>query len=535
MWSSYKFVSQGWALLMGGNDEADVSKAENEVMSEAEESAVAQLPPEQLTRIFSLLIPRDLRSVVQVCRLWREEGERPGLWTWGVVRATRENMSTIAEVLATRRMLLVEELRVEDWQSVSRELLEAVARHRGLRRLDLRSATGLAAMEPGLLARAVAGLEEVQTGYSHVSSQQAETIFTVIAGQTKLRKINFFNMNLFFLEPGLLARAVVKLEDVQLGVSPVSIQQAEAIMRALIVQTKLRRLQVSFNNISSLEPGLLATVVAELEEVNLGMSRVSSHQAEAIFTAVTDQTKLRKLVVPDIDLSSITPDLLARSVTKLEEVQFCRPVSDQQAEAIFAALAVQTTLKKLYIAFKDLSSLEAGMLARGVVGLEDVSLRNTQLTIQQVEAILTAIGKDTRLKKLNLKGNTSLASIDPNILARSITQLKKVNIGNIRIRQPQLLALFTAVKEPIKLKTLKIGVNADLNQLEPDIKKKIVNIQAQVSLALANVTRDSVLETKSLISLEWTFACGYFRINLEKDRFKMIQTYEQSICGYRHF
>ena len=224
-----------------------------------------------------------------------------------------------------------------------------------------------------------------------------------------------------------------------------------------------------------------------------------------------------------------------RAVTKLEEVQFGRPVSGQQAEAIFAALAVQTTLKKLYIAFKDLSSLEAGMLARGVVGLEDVSLRNTQLTNQQVEAILTAIGKDTRLKKLNLKGNTSLVSIDPNILARSITQLKKVNIGNIRIRQPHLLALFTAVKEPTKLKTLKIGVNADLNQLEPDMKEKIVNKQAQVRLALANVTRDSVLETESLISLEWTFACGYFRISLEKDRFKMIQTYEQSICGYRHF
>ena len=154
--------------------EAIISKAE--ISNEFEELHVAQLPPELLARIFHLLIPRDLKSAVQVCRLWREEGERPGLWTWSMVSVTRENRSKITEVLATMRMLLVRHLRILDWQLMSEELLEAIASHRGLRRLDLREATGLSSLDPHLLAKAVAGMEEVQTGYSQVSSKQAEEI-----------------------------------------------------------------------------------------------------------------------------------------------------------------------------------------------------------------------------------------------------------------------------------------------------------------------------------------------------------------------
>ena len=117
--------------------ELDKSERPNEV----ENSPLSKLHAELLYEIFQWLSPEDLKSVVQVSRLWREEGERPGLWTWRLVRVTRENLSTVPEVLATRRMLLVRRLKVQDWESVSGELLEAVVRHRGLRRLDLRGAT----------------------------------------------------------------------------------------------------------------------------------------------------------------------------------------------------------------------------------------------------------------------------------------------------------------------------------------------------------------------------------------------------------
>ena len=107
----------------------------------------------------------------------------------------------------------------------------------------------------------------------------------------------------------------------------------------------------------------------------------------------------------------LEPDLLARAVAGMEEVQMgYSPVSSQQAEAIFTTVASQTKLRKLHVSHTDLSSMEPGLLARAVVSLEDVNIRSTELTNQQVEAILSAIGKDTKLKILDLGDNAGFIS-----------------------------------------------------------------------------------------------------------------------------
>ena len=360
-------TSWGWPVLLGSGD-GNIKPYESndaERPNEAEESQIEKLFPELLDRIFQLLSPQDLMSVVQVCRLWREEGERPRLWTWRVVRLTRENLSTMPEVLATRRMMLVRTLKVQNWDCLSGELLEAVMRHPGLRRLDLRGAN-LSSLEPGLLARAVAGMEEVQMGYCPVSSQQAEAIFTAVAAQTKLRK--------------------------------------------------------------------------------------------------------------------------------------------------------------LHLSYTDLSSMEPGLLARVVVSLPDVNIRSTELTNQQVEAILAAIGKDTRLKKLDLGENISLESMDPDLLAAAINMLEYVNIDYVWIRRLKLESLFTSFRQQTKLKTMKIGFNENKNFFGVDTQKNVVNVQAKVKLTLAEVKRDTVLEAKSLRALNGAFCFGLYLISFEQDRFTIMNT-----------
>ena len=81
------------------------------------------LPAEVLYLIFCLLPPRDLKSVVLVCRLWREVGEAPGLWAWVVLRLAMED----TEVLGLRRLQAVRELRLRG--EVGGELLAAVVGH----------------------------------------------------------------------------------------------------------------------------------------------------------------------------------------------------------------------------------------------------------------------------------------------------------------------------------------------------------------------------------------------------------------------
>ena len=49
------------------------------------QTGITKLPEEMLVKIFSLLPPQDMKSVILVCKSWRGIGEDPTLWAWSVV------------------------------------------------------------------------------------------------------------------------------------------------------------------------------------------------------------------------------------------------------------------------------------------------------------------------------------------------------------------------------------------------------------------------------------------------------------------
>ena len=113
-----------------------------------------------LELVFRLLPLRDMKNVVLVCHLWREVGEAPSFWAWVRMTVTGENMSTMPERLDSRRMRAVREVRMRWREEVSEEVMEAVARHPGLRLVEMCGAN-LSSVDAGLLARVVDKLEEV--------------------------------------------------------------------------------------------------------------------------------------------------------------------------------------------------------------------------------------------------------------------------------------------------------------------------------------------------------------------------------------
>ena len=187
-------------------------------------------------------------------------------------------------------------------------------------------------------------------------------------------------------------------------------------------------------------------------------------------------------------------------------------------------MAVQTKPRELHVSYTDLSSVEPGLLARAVVSLEEVNIRSTELTDQQVEHILAAVGKDSRLKKFDLGDNISLKFMDPNLLATAVNMLEEVNIDCVWIKQPQLEALFTSFREQTKLKTLKIGFNSNMKFYRSVTQMRVVEIHAKVAVTLAEVKRETVLEAESLRIIDQAFCFGHFQISLEQGRFKMIKT-----------
>jgi len=285
---------------------AEILEEERGMTEAVEDStmiSIDALPAELLEKVFHLLPPRDLKAVVLVCRWWREVGEAPALWVWVWVRQFRrirrnrfcrgETVSIdIPEVLDSSRLQAVRRVGVAQ---VSEELLQAVVRHPGLR--------------------------VMQVQYSNLSSVDHLS--------------------------GLLAQAVTKMEEAVL-LTYTTPQQVTAICNAMTGSYRLKTLDLSYNDLSSVDANILAQAVTKLEEVGLRETKMTHKQKKAIFAALDTTSHLKILRIGDTSLSCVDPDVLARVANKLETVSMrYTNLTEQQMTRILTQSLLTTNLKEL--------------------------------------------------------------------------------------------------------------------------------------------------------------------------------------------
>ena len=104
----------------------------------------------------------------------------------------------------------------------------------------------------------------------------------------------------------------------------------------------------SNHDLSDLDGDLLAEAVAELEEADLSSTRLTPKQVEAIFAALDTSNKLKRLDITMNDLSPVDPEVMARVINKMELVSmlFTR-LTKQQITRILEHSLVSTSLKRL--------------------------------------------------------------------------------------------------------------------------------------------------------------------------------------------
>jgi len=170
---------------------------------------------------------------------------------------------------------------------------------------------------------------------------------------------------------------------------------------------------------------------------------------------------LKTLDLSGIDLSLVDADILAKGVTQLEEVGLeDTKLTPQQVTSICTTLTGNSKLKRLNLGFMALSSLNAHILACAITKLEQVHLTKTDLIPEQAEEIFAAldscIEQESRLKELKI-GSNNLSSVDPDVLAKVVNSLEKVNMGKTRLRRKQTTKILTQSLVATNLKELYIN------------------------------------------------------------------------------
>ena len=467
---------------------------------------------------------------IQVCRHWRLVGEAPGLWSWSVLRVSDANLDEIGHMLSSRRVLGVKRMEVkirfcdsnplDTRRSCGRKLellLKAIAKHPNLREVDFNETdfksvhsnllvkallnleevnnldsgqmtsqqvvellTGIgrggsrlkrlklfgknfASLDPVLLAQALTQLEELEPSWTNLTPHQWEAIFSLLGSSSKMKKVDIFD-DLRFVNPQVLAAGLNSLEDVSIYFTKVTVDQVKALLTETRKLTRLKKLSLERIQLSSLKASLVSEAVQQVEEVNLATTSLTGHQIETIAAAVGESSsRLRKLRISSNSLLSVDLDLLARGVMELEEVEMVNMcMTPEQAFVVVAAIAGSSKLRRVNLELNNLSSVDPTLLAKAVCNLEEVNLGSTCLTDEQLVEICSTLkeGK-ARVKKLGLWRN-NVSNVDNELLARALLQVSEVDLTATRLTEEQAMALFASLQNPKKLTKLKIAWNPSL-------------------------------------------------------------------------
>ena len=125
---------------------------------------------------------------------------------------------------------------------------------------------------------------------------------------------------------------------------------------AMFASLQLRECQMTYNwklnlnltfvNVSFIDPHILAKAVAQSKEVDLRHSDLTALQGKTIFATVHTASRLRKLSIGYNDLSSVDPEELGRVVNLLEiaDLRFTKLTADQVTSILEQSL-LKTKLK----------------------------------------------------------------------------------------------------------------------------------------------------------------------------------------------
>ena len=452
------------------------------------------LPQEMLERVFSHLAPPDLKTAALICKNWNEAAERPTLWSWVKIRVGDLLIRSLSQLRLKRldgvREIVVKDPPLYDWDS-RQPLLQAILEHPGLRKIRL-AAEAFPNAEAGLITQVFAKMEEVELSRDkwgnitkhlvdavlrgrnnlkklvltetilespdhtslvtalnkievlevRLTEEQANLLFEMMEAGTAIKSLSLLNhLKLSELKPRYLFAVFDKLEVLRLttreGTALPNLDLVTNLCETVASGRNLKKLLLCGLNLSQVSHRLLGGMVTQLEELDLGGSSVNDCMRDQIgpivnAIATTGAGTLKKLNLRYIDVSLVDAQSLGRMATQVEELQVTADLSEDQAKAIFGAVANgpknlrELTVRPTSVISSILVKVDADVLARAANSLECFETDDISITFNQIHKILTKALEGTSLKSLSLVFSTGTDVTTSNLIREVIEEASKI-------------------------------------------------------------------------------------------------------------
>ena len=134
-------------------------------------------------------------------------------------------------------------------------------------------------------------------------------------------------------------------------------------------------------------------------------------------------------------------------------------------------------LKQLVV-MCSLEGLENGLVARIITSKEYVSVGSTSLTVDQLTAVCNSIclGSPPTVKTLSLYENPNVGRIEPGLLGKLVCRLENIFIGRTDLSKEQVTAILSEISDTsaLTLKVLDLAWNYNVRGVDPELFGKAV-------------------------------------------------------------
>ena len=244
--------------------------------------------------------------------------------------------------------------------------------------------------------------------------------------------------------------------------------------------------------------------------------KIESHRVLYIAQTLTRTIKIDRLRylnhidLCDSDLSSLNSEVLSKIVNIVEDCDIgYTDLTIEQVIHIFKVMESKTRLKKLNIRGNSLRPIQSKVLASTLNKLEDVNLMSTSLTKHQAMDFFEEMSCQTSLRILNMTGNI-LISVQAASFGRAVNKLEQAKIENTYLRKLQAESLFEFMSKGTMMKTMDINQNI-LSSIAPEIITLVLN-----NLKEANLSQTKLIgsQTKEIFEkMSETTSLQKLRIN----------------------
>ena len=199
---------------------------------------------------------------------------------------------------------------------------------------------------------------------------------------------------------------------------------------------------------------MLAKALVKIPRISLSNIIQRQRQVMAFFKAMTkDYARTIFLNTHTADLAHLPSSVISEAAAKLQGLK--ASLSAGQVSSIMKMLSstITTTMTSLHLGQSDLTMVDPGVLARGLVRVEEVEMMWTRLDTCHIVELVKEMSKDYCVLK-HLQLNHDLTEVPADILAIAINKLETAGILACNITQEQTDKIFIKMSTETNLKKI---------------------------------------------------------------------------------